>query len=92
MKKRKNKFDINSYPLVQIKWLDIQSDSSWLDIDELLKQELPVCISKGHLLTRFNGITRIFADYNLKENTNEIQDISNASIIPNSVIIEIKKI
>jgi hypothetical protein len=87
------KGDLKCYPLVEVTWHDIVSDSGWQEIDEFLKTKLAVCVTKGHLLTQKNGITRIFGDYNIKNgNKDDIEDLANTTIIPNSVIISIKKI
>jgi hypothetical protein len=54
---------------------------------------LPICTTKGHLLTQSKGITRVFGDYALKdEKTGVIDEIANTTLIPNSVILDIKKI
>ena len=90
---KKAKKEIEKYPLVQIKWYDITSDSAWQSIEDLTTAKLPICTTKGHLLTQSKGITRVFGDYALKdEKTGQIDEIANTTIIPNSVIIEIKKI
>ena len=90
---KKAKKEIEKYPLVEIKWLDITSDSAWQGIDDLLNTKLPICTTKGHLLTQTKGITRVFGDYALKdEKTGVIDEIANTTIIPKSVIIDIKKI
>ena len=90
---KKAKKEIEKYPLVEIKWYDITSNSSWQSIDDLLISKLPICATKGHLLTQSKGTTRVFGDYALKdEKTGQIDEIANTTIIPNSVIIEIKKI
>ena len=90
---KKAKREIDKFPLVEIKWLDITSDSAWQDIEDFSKAKLPICTTKGHLLTQSKGLTRVFGDYALKdEKTGQIDEIANTTIIPNSVIIEIKKI
>ena len=87
------KREIDRYPLVSVYWLDICSDSSWQSLDNCKKAKLPVCVTKGHLLTQKGGITRIFGDYSLAdEESGKIDEIGNTTIIPNSVIVEIKKI
>jgi len=88
---KKSKTDIDKYPLVEIRWYDICSDSSWITIDDLMKMKLPECNTKGHLLSQVKGITRIFGDYAVDAN-GAIDDLGNVTIIPTSVIIEIKKI
>jgi hypothetical protein len=90
---KKAKREIDKFPLVEIKWLDITSNSSWQDIEDFLKVKLPLCTTKGHLLSQSKGLTRVFGDFALKdEKTGQIDEIANTTIIPNSVIIEIKKI
>ena len=90
---KKAKKEIEKFPLVQIKWLDITSDSTWQSLDDLITAKLPICTTKGHLLTQSKGITRVFGDYALKdEKTGVIDEIANTTLIPNSVIIDIKKI
>ena len=59
--------DISAYPFVEIKWLDIEGDAGWSNTKDLKKEELPVCVSKGYLLSQSKGITRIFTDYILKK-------------------------
>lgn len=90
---KKAKKEIERYPLVEIKWLDIVSDSAWLSCKDLSKMSLPVCVTKGHLYSTAKGITRVFADYNLvNAELGTIEDVSQVTIIPNSVIVEIKKL
>jgi len=88
-KKSKNWKDL--YPMVEVKWLDICSDSSWQSIKQLQESTLPTCVTKGHLLSQTKGVTRIFGDYSEKEN-GEIEELGNTTIIPNSVIQSIRKI
>jgi len=91
--KRKNKSltDIANYPMVSVEWLDIESMSAWQNLKELQNAKLPTCITKGHLFSQSKGITRIFGDYS-KDDNDEITEIGNSTIIPNSVIVSIKKI
>ena len=85
------KKEIEKYPLVAIKWYDITSDSAWQNINDLINTKLPICTTKGHLLTQSKGITRVFGDYALKdEKTGVIDEIANTTLIPKSVIIDIK--
>ena len=88
-KKAKNWQD--KYPMVEAVWLDIVSESGWQDIDNLKDQKLATCVTKGHLLSQAKGVTRIFGDYSTNDK-NEIEQIGNTTIIPNSVIVSIKKI
>ena len=90
---KKAKKEIEKYPLVEIKWYDITSNSSWQSIDDLLITKLPICTTKGHLLSYNKGVVRVFGDYALKdEKTGVIDEIANTTLIPNSVILDIKKI
>ena len=54
---------------------------------------LPVCVTKGHLYSTSKGVTRVFADYNLiNQEQGTIDDVAQVTIIPSSVIVEIKRL
>ena len=84
--------DISKYPFVEIEWSDIEGDSGWSNTRSLNKSALPVCVSKGYLLSQKNGITRIFCDFIKIKGKETFEDIGNTTIIPTSVIQSIKKI
>ena len=84
--------EIEKYPMVSCEWYDIVSNSSWSSFEEIKNSDLAICITKGHLLSQSKGITRIFGDYSLSEDKKKIETIGNTTLIPNSVIKEIKKI
>jgi|TARA_B100001094_G_scaffold330774_1_gene396862 hypothetical protein len=90
-KKKKTDNELENYPLVEIKWLDIISESSWSSIKEVKEMELPVCITKGHLLSQTKGVTRVFGDY-AEDDNGDLDDLGNVTLIPTSVILSIKKI
>ena len=83
--------EIEKYPMVSCEWYDIVSNSSWSSFEEVKKSELATCITKGHLLSQSKGITRIFGDYSLSDDKKKIETIGT-TLIPNSVIKDIKKI
>ena len=89
---KKVKQEIDKYPMVSVEWYDIVSDSSWSSFNDVMKSKLATCITKGHLLSQAKGVTRIFGDYSYNDNKTEIESICNTTIIPNSVIKEIKKL
>ena len=84
--------DISAYPFVEIEWLDIEGDAGWSSIKDLNRAELPVCVSKGYLLSQTKGITRIFTDYILNKDKPTFDTIGNTCIIPTAVIQSIKKL
>ena len=84
--------EIDKYPMVSVEWFDIVSNASWSSFDELKQSELATCITKGHLFSQSKGVTRLFGDYSFSEDKKRIENIGNTTIIPNSVIKEIKKI
>ena len=92
VKRSKGDTILSNYPLVEIKWYDIISDSSWITIKELKEMELPICTTKGHLLSQSKGITRIFTDYILNKDKPTFDTIGNTCIIPTAVIKSIKKL
>jgi len=66
-------------------------------IAEFLGTAIVITLGNGvvanNLLSQSKGITRIFGDYSLKDNSKtDIEEVGNTTIIPNSVIVEIKKI
>ena len=60
-------------------------------LKHLSETELPICVTKGHLYSQSKGVTRIFGDYSLNT-SGGIDEVGNSTIIPNSVIKDIKKI
>ena len=89
---RKTKTEIEKYPMVSIEWYDIVSDSSWSTFEQIKKAKLATCIPKGHLLSQTKGVTRVFGDYSFADDGKSIESIGNTTIIPNSVIVDIKKL
>jgi hypothetical protein len=83
---------IDDYPFVEIEWLDIEGDAGWSTTKDLNKEKLPVCVSKGYLVSQKNGITRIFTDYIKSKDKPTFDSIGNTTMIPTSVIESIKKI
>ena len=84
--------EIEKYPMVSVEWYDIISNSNWSSFEEVKNSQLATCITKGHLLSQSKGITRIFGDYSLSDDKKKIETIGNTTLIPNSVIKDIKKI
>jgi hypothetical protein len=73
----------HKYPLVKVIWIDITADSTWKSLSELEKESLPVCVSVGYLYSIKNKITRLFADYSLKDG--EIDEVGNTQSTPLAV-------
>jgi hypothetical protein len=90
---KKAKRELDRYPMVEVQWTDIISDSGWQNVASFAKAKLPICVTKGHLLSQAKGLTKVFGDFALKnQETGEIDEIGNATIIPTSVIIKIMKL
>ena len=83
---------IEAYPFVEIEWLDIEGDAGWSDTKSLNKEKLPICVSKGYLVSQKNGVTRIFTDYIKTKDKPTFDSIGNTTIIPTAVITSIKKL
>tara|TARA_R110000744_G_scaffold115892_5_gene216723 strand:+ start:622 stop:966 length:345 start_codon:yes stop_codon:yes gene_type:complete len=84
--------DISKYPFVEIEWADIEGDSGWSNTRSLNKLKLPICVSKGYLVSQKQGVTRIFTDFIKTTDKETFESIGNTTIIPTSVIQSIKKI
>ena len=90
---KKAKRELDRYPMVEVQWSDIISESGWQYIATFTKSKLPLCVTKGHLLSQAKGLTKIFGDFALKDQVSgEIDEIGNTTIIPNSVITKITKL
>ena len=83
---------IDDYPFVEIEWLDIEGDAGWSSTKDLSREQLPVCVSKGYLLSQSKGITRMFTDYIKTKDKPTFDNIGNTTIIPTAVIKSIRKI
>ena len=83
---------IDDYPFVEIEWLDIEGDAGWSSTKDLSKEQLPICVSKGYLLSQSKGITRMFTDYIKTKDKPTFDNIGNTTIIPTAVIKSIRKI
>ena len=86
------KNQIDKYPMVSVEWYDIVSNSSWSTFEEIKKAKLATCIPKGHLFSQSKGIIRLFGDYSFADNGVDIENVGNTTIIPLSVVKEIKKL
>ena len=83
---------IEAYPFISVTWNDVEGDAGWSDIKSLNKEQLPICVSKGYLLSQTKGVTRIFTDYIQTKDKPTFDTIGNTTIIPTSLIISIKKL
>ncbi len=87
---------IEHYPFVEVHWLDIVGETGWQTFEQLKKSQLGRMISRGWLVSREKGVTRIFADYGLKDGRDgddgHIETIGGSTIIPNSVVTKIVKL
>ena len=83
---------IDAYPVVVIEWFDVEGDAGWSNTKDLNKSKLPVCVSRGYLLSQKNGVTRIFCDYIKTKGKETFEDIGNTTLIPTAVIQSIRKI
>lgn len=85
------KLDIMKHDFVMVYWVDIESDSEWRDKDDLITDELPICISSGWLIKKDNKVTRLASDFNL-DSQGKVNEIGSSTIIPTCVIQKIIKI
>ena len=91
-----HKEKIERYPFVEVHWLDIVGMTDWQTFDSLMKSQLGRMVSRGWLVSRAKGVTRIFADYGLKDGRDGdeglVETIGGTTIIPNSVITKIVRL
>jgi hypothetical protein len=68
---------IEDYPFVEIEWADIEGDAGWSSTKQLKMEKLPICVSKGYLVSQQKGVTRIFTDYIKTKDKDTFEDIGN---------------
>jgi hypothetical protein len=93
MRKKKYlpKIDLIKYDFVMVYWVDIEADSNWRGVNDLIADELPICISSGWLIKKDNKVTRLASDFNL-DSDGKVNEIGNTTIIPTCVIQKIIKL
>ena len=79
------------YKFVKVYWVDITSDSSWRSLEDIKEEKLPRCVSTGFLVSDEKDVLRMVSDFNFKED-GSIDECGNSTIIPKSVVQEIKEI
>ena len=89
---KKARKEIDRYPLVEVRWADVVSDSAWQAVGDVHKAKLPECVTKGHLLSQSKGVTRIFGDFSKGKEEGAVEELGNTTLIPSSIIISIKEI
>tara|TARA_R100000995_G_C3483990_1_gene125888 strand:- start:3836 stop:4123 length:288 start_codon:yes stop_codon:yes gene_type:complete len=90
-KKYTPKLSAIPYQFVAVYWVDIESDSSWRQISDLLTDSLPVCVSTGWLIKRDDNVYRLASDFNFNPD-GTISEVGNTTIIPSSVVKKCIKI
>ena len=88
-KRKPGMTEADTYANVEVSWIDIVSDASWLESKAFDKIKPAMCKTTGKVYNRAGGCTRIFADWSLDDDGN-IDSYGNVTVIPNSVIKEIK--
>jgi hypothetical protein len=59
---KKAKREIDKFPLVEIKWLDITSDSSWQDIEDFLKGKTSIMYyQRTPIVAKLKGLQEYLA-------------------------------
>ena len=79
------------YKFVHVFWIDIVSDSAWRSIEEVKESKCPRCLSTGFLISDEEDYVRLVSDFNFNED-GSIDECGNSTIIPKSVVQEIKEV
>tara|TARA_R100000005_G_C4969855_1_gene183200 strand:+ start:916 stop:1185 length:270 start_codon:yes stop_codon:yes gene_type:complete len=80
------------YKFVHVYWDDISSDASWRTLDEVKAENLARSLSTGFLISdEKDELVRLVSDFNFKDD-GSIYECGNSTIIPKSVITEIKEV
>ena len=80
------------YKFVHVYWNDIASDASWRSIEDVKSENLARSLSTGFLVSDDRDeLVRLVSDFNFKDD-GSIYECGNSTIIPKSVITEIKEV
>jgi hypothetical protein len=86
-----NKIKKIPYKFVHVYWIDIVSDSSWRSVEDVKESSLPRCLSTGFLIDDGDEMIRIVSDFNFNDD-GSIDECGNSTIIPKSVVQEVKEV
>ena len=87
----KNPKSLNDFDLIELKWNDPQSDSSWLSYKQVEKLEMAVCHSHGRVFSYDKDTIKLFNDVNFNTD-GSICDYGNITVIPRKLILSFRKI
>ena len=74
------------YDFYLIYWEDIQSDSSWKEMDDIRNMKPATCVSTGWLVKSDKKVHILMSDYNYDEK-GEMADGGNTTVIPTKNVI-----
>ena len=91
VKSKKFKSDVPEIPFLYdfylIYWEDIQSDSSWKEMDDIQNMKPATCVSTGWLVKHDKKVHILMSDYNYN-NKMEMGDGGNTTVIPTKNVIK----
>ena len=94
-KSKKFKNDVPEIPFLYdfylIYWEDIQSDSSWKEMDDIQNMKPATCVSTGWLVNHDKKVHVLMSDYNYNAK-GEMGDGGNTTVIPTKNVIKKFKI
>ena len=79
------------YDFYLIYWEDIQSDSSWKEMDDIRNMKPATCVSTGWLVKSDKKVHILMSDYNY-DDKGELADGGNSTVIPSKNVIKKYKI
>ena len=95
VKSKKFKSDVPEIPFLYdfylIYWEDIQSDSSWKEMDTIKDMKPATCVSTGWLVKNDKKVHILMSDYNYNTKM-ELGDGGNTTVIPTKNVIKKFKI
>ena len=87
----KNPKSLNDFDLIELKWNDPQSDSSWLSYKQVEKLGMASCESNGYVFSYDKDTIKLFNDINYNTD-GSICDYGNITVIPRKLILSFRKI
>lgn len=78
-------------PFVHVHWMDINSNSAWLNLKEAKASKVTICITTGWLIRADKNVHIIVGDVNFNDD-GSLGDVGNVTTMPSVNVIKVRKI
>ena len=76
-------------PFVHVHWIDINSNSAWLNLKEAKNSKVTICITSGWLIKADKDVHIIVGDVNFNDD-GTLGDVGNVTTMPTVIVLKIR--